>query len=111
MNIASLNNYNDYYKNKKFKVSGSGHGTPGNSTIAGKIINANAFQVKDYEFSVPMSYSLRKFSFNFTPTYAMPVNPAMVEVETTTNGNSSTAISQEKLSNIFFCEVGITYTF
>jgi hypothetical protein len=112
MNIASQNNYNEYYKNKKLNASRSGHGPPGNSSaISGKIINANSFQIKDYELSMPVSYSLGKCSFNFTATYAMPVNPAMVEVQTTTNGNSSTVIGPEKLSNIFYWDLGVTYTF
>jgi hypothetical protein len=112
MNAASLNNYNEYYKNKKFNPAHSGHGSSGNSSaVSGKIINANSFQIKDYELSLPMSYSLEKCSFNFTPTYAIPVNPAIVEVQTTTNGNSATITAPEKLSNIFYWELGITYTF
>ena len=70
MNIASQNNYNAYYKNKKFGSSHSSHGGQGsNTTVSGNIINANAFQIKDYELSVPISYSLGKCSLNFTPNY------------------------------------------
>jgi hypothetical protein len=109
MNIASLNNYNAYYKNKKFKGVGTGHGN--SNSVSGKIINAGAFQIKDYELSMPVSYTLGKCSFNFTPTYAIPVNPAMVEIQATTNGNSSTIIAPENLTNIFYWELGVTYTF
>ena len=67
----------------------------------------------DYEFEVPVNYSIGNFILNFSPTLAIPTNATIVELTVTpANGaNSYTKTSVEKLSNVFFWSAGVTYNF
>ena len=38
------------------------------------IVNANKFQALNYEISLPIEYELKAFTFNFTPSFAFPIN-------------------------------------
>jgi hypothetical protein len=111
VNASTQNYYNTYYVKKKYakkKKNATGPGT----TISAYLPNASEFKIMDYEFSLPMDYSAGKFIFNFTPTLAFPVNPNIVTTTTTPpSGISSTKTKVEKLSNLFFWSVGVTYSF
>ena len=51
----------------------------------GTLTNSNKFQPLDYELSLPIDYQYYKFTFNFTPIYAIPLN--VLAGESTTSGN------------------------
>ncbi len=38
------------------------------------IVNVNKFQALNYEISLPIEYELKAFTFNFTPSFAFPIN-------------------------------------
>jgi hypothetical protein len=112
-NVATQNYYADYYKNRRYssnrKTKKQGNT---NYEITGSLSDASKFQLMDYELSLPINYTIKKFTLNFTPTYAIPLNPA--EITTTvkpSNGNSYSQISVEKLENIFYCSLSLIYKF
>jgi hypothetical protein len=77
------------------------------------VIDPSAFKILDYEATMPINYTLGKFIFNFTPAFAIPVNPAMVSRITTPTGGTATtkAVVLEKLTNSFYWTLGFTYKF
>lgn len=85
----------------------------GNSyTVAVDLSDATRFKVLDFELSLPITYSLGKWSFYAIPTYAMPVNAAnAVIIITKPNGQQTNKNFTEKLSNRFFFSVGVEYEF
>lgn len=95
-NIGSLNFYKNFYKNRKLKKK-RGVRTV---TVTGK----NNFSMLDYEFSLPISYSINKWSLLISPYYTVPVNPVKYFI----NG---TFVKQETLSNNFFLEATISLEF
>ncbi|HEY5368198.1 MAG TPA: hypothetical protein VIJ75_04335 [Hanamia sp.] len=111
INASTQNYYNSYYTKRKFATKRKGQ-TVDVTTTKAYLPNASEFKIMDYEFSLPVDYSLGKFIFDITPTDALPVNPN-VDVVTVTppSGISVTRRQTEKLSNIFFCSLGITYDF
>ncbi len=76
-----------------------------NGGSATKITGSTAFVVLDYEFSLPLSYDTKKWGFSFTPSFAIPVNPISL-----TKPNGSIFL-QEKLSNVFYAELGFNIKF
>lgn len=111
LNASTQNYYNTYYIKKKYAKKKKNPTGPG-TTISAYLPNASEFKIMDYQFSLPMDYSAGKFIFNFTPTLAIPVNPNIVTTTTTLpSGFSSTKTKVEKLSNLFFWSVGVTYSF
>ena len=113
MNAATQNSYNAYYQSRRFTVPGySGKPPlPDSVTITGEVLNASKFQILDYEFSCPIGYTAGKWSFDFTPTYALPVNPADIKATITTNHIARNFTYKEKLPNVFYCSVEVTYAF
>ena len=111
INASTQNYYNAYYTKRKFNTKKKNQSVPVTTTKA-YLPNASEFKIMDYEFSLPLDYSLGKFIFDFTPTVALPVNPneAVVTV-TPPSGISVTKNRVEKLSSIFFWSVGVTYDF
>jgi hypothetical protein len=64
----------------------------------------------DYEASVPFSYTINKLVINFTPTYAIPINPASIDIQTKqSNGTSGSKSIVENNSNSFYWAIGLTY--
>jgi hypothetical protein len=111
LNASTQNYYNTYYTKRKYAKKKK-NGTAPVTTISAYLPNASEFKIMDYEFSLPIDYSAGKFIFNFTPSLAIPVNPNIVTTTTTLpSGISSTKTKVEKLSNIFFWSVGVTYSF
>lgn len=96
-NIGSLNFYKNYYKKRKLKKLRSLR-VP--VTISGK----NNFSALDYEFSLPLAYDTKKWSFLVSPDYAIPVDPIKYSV----NGNF---VKEEKLSNSFYVEASAAFKF
>jgi hypothetical protein len=113
MNAGTQNFYDNYYKNKRYsnRKNGRGAGNAGTAVI-GSLVNPSNFKILDYEASVPFSYTIKKLVINFTPTYAIPVNPALINVQTSQSGGGSTNNTiTEHLTNTFYMSVGITYRF
>ena len=74
------------------------------STATYTVIEASAFKILDYEFSVPISYTYHNFKFDIVPTFAVPVNAAILLSSTGT-------LEKEAISNKFILQVGMVYTF
>ena len=96
---GTQNYYGDYGNNQRFgrhMLSG------GNSASMGAgMMGGGAFNILDYELSVPVSYTLNKFRFYFFPVYAIPVNAATI-----TNNQDT---YKEYLTNSFFWSLGVSY--
>jgi hypothetical protein len=112
MNAATQNSYNAYYQNRKFKIHRNGKPPlPANVSLAGEVLNADKFQVLDWEWSAPVNFTAGNWTFNFTPTYAMPVNPADIKATLNVNNVAKSYTYKEKLPNTFYVQVGVTYDF
>jgi hypothetical protein len=113
MNMATQNAYNSYYQNKRFTVPRNDGKPPldPSITITGEVLNAEKFQILDYEPSCPISYVAGKWTFSFTPTYALPVNPADIKATITTNNISKSYTYKQTLPNTFYWSVEVLYAF
>jgi hypothetical protein len=112
MNAATQNAYNSYYMNRRFSIPRPGKPPlPANVTISGEVLNASKFQILDYELSSPFSYTAAKWTFGFTPTYAMPVNPADIKLSVQVDNNIHSYTYKETLPNTFYVQLSITYDF
>jgi len=112
-NAGTQNFYNNYYKNNRYSNNRKGKST-GNAgeTIVGSVVNPSNFKMLDYEASIPFTYNIQKLAIHFTPTYAIPVNPSLIDVNTKqSNGNSSTKTVTEHLTNSFYMSVGLSFKF
>jgi hypothetical protein len=113
VNAGTQNFYDSYYKNKRFsnQKTGKVSGNAG-STVIGSVANPSHFKILDYEASIPLSYSINKLIINFTPTYAIPVNPSLLNIDTRqSNGNSTSKTVTEQLTNSFYMTIGVTFKF
>ena len=112
VNSGTQNYYNSYYRNRKYSTKRK-NGTTVNGTITATVVDPSAFKTLDYEASLPINYTLGKFTFNFTPTLAIPVNPAQVtRITKPTGGTSTTKVATlEKLNNSFFWQFGLLVKF
>jgi len=113
MNAATQNTYNAYYKNRRFSIPRSGKPPiPEVLNISGEVLNSGKFQILDYEFSAPVNWAAGKWSLNFTPTYALPVNPADVKITLELNDHTVKNYTyREILPNRFYWQLGVTYDF
>jgi hypothetical protein len=111
MNAATQNSYNSYYKNKRFTIPRNGKPLPPNITVSGEVLNSDKFQILDYELSAPANFTAGNWTFNFTPIYAIPINPADIQATIQTNNIKKTFNYKEKLPNTFYFEIGVTYDF
>jgi len=64
--------------------------------------NSNKFQTLAYDFSLPVSYSWKKFGVSFTPAYAIAVH------KITDDGSTTSYLPN---SSVFYFQVGVSYTF
>jgi hypothetical protein len=112
MNAATQNAYNSYYQNRRFSIPRPGKPPlPANVTISGEVLNASEFQILDYELSSPFSYTAGKWTFGFTPTYAMPVHPADIKLTVQINNIPHYYTYKENLPNTFYVQFSVTYDF
>lgn len=112
MNASTQNYYNSYYQNKRYSISRPGKPPlPANVSVSGEVLNSGEFQILDYEFSAPVNFSAGKWSFDFTPTVAIPVNPADIKLTTKIDNQTFVKTYKEKLPNVFYIQVGVTYAF
>jgi len=92
MSFGTQNNYGVYnQKTSSKKKSGS--------TLLAS--NAGKFKVLDYEFSVPLTYTAKKWGAFITPTFVIPVNGL-----TYPQNNVIVQNALAKLSNSFYAEIG-----
>jgi len=113
MNAATQNSYNSYYQNRRFSIprNDGKPPLPSNVTVSGEVLNADQFQILDYEFSAPVSYTAGNWTFNFTPTEALPINPADIKATITVDNQSKSYTYKEKLPNTFYFSLEVTYAF
>jgi len=112
LNASTQNYYESYYSIRRYsgkrkKQTGSG------VLISANLPNASKFKIMDYEWSLPINYTLGKFNFNFAPTLAIPLNPNIVvlSVKSPSGVTTSSQTRTENLSNIFFWSTGVSYNF
>ena len=115
-NASTQNYYNSYYRDRKFRIKIKKVPTQVNVNVTGEVLNAAAFKLLDYEFTMPVNLKLKNFTFSFTPVYAIPTNPATVSITrtvSTSNGaiSSKTRTGTEKTSNSFFWQLGASLRF
>lgn len=112
MNASTQQYYNTYYKDKRFTIPRPGKAPlPDNVSISGEVLNSGEFQIQDYEFSAPVGFTAGKWSFNYTPTYAIPVHPPDIKLTTTVNSHAFVKTYKESLSNQFYSQLSVTYAF
>ncbi len=111
INASTQNVYSSYYQDRRYRISRPGNRSPTILSISGEVLNSGKFQIMDYEFSVPVNFNAGKWTFNFTPTYAMPVNPADILLTVKTFDNTVNKEVKETLPNVFYTQFGITYAF
>lgn len=105
VNAGSQNYYNEYYQNNPWdrgKGKRKKQHTPLSAGVA-SVQEASKFQILDVELSLPLKYKLTHFSVTFTPTLAIPQNPARIIIDQ----NSY----EEELDNTFFWTVAVSYKF
>jgi hypothetical protein len=112
MNASTQQYYNSYYKYIRFTIPRPGKPPlPANVTLSGEVLNSGEFQVADYEFSAPVGFTAGKWSFNYTPTYAVPVNPPDIKLTTKIDNQTFVKTYKETLTNVFYSQVSVTYAF
>jgi hypothetical protein len=112
MNASTQQYYNSYYKDKRFTIPRPGKPPlSANESISGEVVNAEQFQIADYEFSAPVSFTAGKWTFNYTPTYTTSVNPPDLIITTTVNSQTFVKSYKEKLPNLFYSQFSLTYAF
>ena len=110
VNAGTQNFYNDYYRKRRYTIKRKGQKpTPGVAAIVGEVVDPNKFKVLDYEASMELNYTVGKWTFNFLPTYAIPVNPSTINIAATLqNGTVIKRTKTEELSNTFYWNLGFT---
>lgn len=112
VNTSTQNYYSSYYSKRKYALKRKKGNTTGGATITAYLTNAGEFKIMDYEFSMPVNYTAGDFTFNFTPTFAVPTNPAIVVLTVkSVAGNNYTKTFTEKISNVFYWSAGVSYNF
>ncbi len=108
MNASTQNYYASYYNNRKYKVKKKTY-----LEINADVAQASKFKPLDYEFTMPVDYTVKDFTFSFLPSFAIPVNPAVVTVTAKASAGSATITrtATEKTSNVFFCAFEVSYKF
>jgi hypothetical protein len=111
-NAGTLNYYSNYYKTRRFNRKKAKKPVSGTVTITGTVVNPSAFTILDYEASLPLSYIAGKWTFSFTPVYAMAVNPARIDLHYVySTGTTADRQHVESIGNTFFWTLGISRRF
>lgn len=110
---GSTLHYYDYYRQRIYKIKKKKKvvGT-GTADVTTSVIDASTFRLMDYEPSLPIEYTLGKCTFSFTPTYAIPVNPATINAHSIRdNGQIIDNTHTEKIAGSFFFTLGVNILF
>ncbi len=112
-NASTQHYYGNYYANRKYLKLKRKNGTGVYYDITADLTDASRFKILDYEWSVPINYTVKQFTFGITPAFAIPVNPATVTVnlKPSVGTNTITKTFTEKLENSFFCTFEVSYKF
>ncbi|MBN9382569.1 MAG: hypothetical protein J0H74_17535 [Chitinophagaceae bacterium] len=111
-NGSTLNFYDNYYKTRRFKRRKGQKTVSGTVDITGTVPDAGSFRILDYEPGLSLKYIAGRFSCSFTPVYAIPVHPAVLDIHAVySTGSTVNKTVTEKLENSFFCTIGMTYKF
>ncbi len=112
-NASTQNYYNQYYRKRRYTIKRKRRPPiTGVALITGEVENASEFKLLDYEISVPLDYTLGKFTFDLFPVYAIPVNPALLNItEKLENGTVRSRTHTEKIANTFFFTLEVLYKF
>ena|SRR5581483_11045881 len=108
MNAATQNYYNLYYQKRKYTTNRKGV-KKAVGTITANTEDAGRFKILDYELTAPIEYVQHRFTFSFTPTYAIPVNANQVTITVTTNNATRTRVQTETLNNRFYWCAGVSF--
>jgi hypothetical protein len=109
-NAGTENFYNSYYRVRRYSKTRKKKTVTVRGTVTGEVLDAGQFKMLDYEFTLPINYVLKKFIFNFSPVYALPINPSAIMVTRNIPGEPARIITaQENLSNSFYFMVSVAY--
>jgi outer membrane scaffolding protein for murein synthesis (MipA/OmpV family) len=107
-NASTENYYDSYYHKRKYAKTRKGKTVP--FDITANTLGAANFKILDYEASLPINYTVKGFTFNFTPTAAMPVNPNSVMITVKSGqGSGQSRTFVENIGTTFFWALGLTY--
>jgi len=108
-NASTQNYYGSYYNNRIYAKQRRKL----YYDISADVSDASRFKLLDYEFSIPVDYTVKKFTVSFIPFFAIPVNPAVVTVNIKPSSTAATITrtNTEKTSNTFFASFGLSYKF
>ena len=110
---STQNYYSDYYKSRRYTIKRKGVAAQtALEKISGTVVNASSFKILDYEPTMPIEYTMGKCVISFVPTYSIPVNAALVDIQTTkANGTVVNRTKTEQLENTFYWTLGISILF
>jgi len=108
VNASTQNYYNAYYQKRKYATNRKGQ-QKAVGTITASTEDASAFRILDYELSVPVEYTKRRFTIGITPVYAIPVNANHINITVTTANATRYRNYYETLSNRLYCSVDLTF--
>jgi hypothetical protein len=106
LNGSTRNFYGSYFGKRRLKKKGQ------TATVTAVVNDASKFKIMDYELSLPLSYTLNRFTFGINPTYAIPQNPAVLTV--TVKPPAGPAVIHtvnEQIENVFFIELSASIKF
>jgi len=112
-NASTQNFYGSYYSKRRYtgkrkrKTTGIHY-----YDISADLSDVEQFKLLDWECTLPINYTFKRFTINFSPSFAYPVNAAVVTYHIKpSTGPSFSRTSTELLSNSFFFQTGVTYQF
>ena len=109
LNASTQNYYGSYYNSRRYaKLRKKVY-----YDISADVTDASRFKLLDYEFSVPIDYTVNKFTFSIVPSYAIPVNPAVITVNIKPSATSATIskTNTEKTENTFYASFEVSFKF
>jgi len=109
-NGSTQNYYGSYYSKRTARNKKKNNGVV--YEVTASVEDAAAFKMLDYQFSLPVSYTInKKFTLSLSPVYVLPVNPALVTVQLKplTGDNTITRTTAEITSNTFYFSFGMSY--
>ena len=110
---STQNYYSDYYKTRRYTIKRKGVAVQtAMENISGTVVNASSFRILAYESTIPIEYKIGKCVISFIPAYSIPVNPALIDIQTTkANGTVVNRTRAEQLENTFYWTLGISFLF
>lgn len=106
VSASTMNFYNSYFQKRRYAKT-----RKASKEMTANILNGGQFSTREIELSVPLDYSIKKVSLNFTPGYVIPVNPNTVQLKSGSGGDVSTSTFTEELNNVFYWSVGASFKF